>query len=730
MNYKLFSHFIYRSPFLSIDDLPLALTSKEELLIRISDKKIQEAIFLASPVLYKELLKLSKGVINDKKEFNRILYSAERYVSRMSTRCTPFGLFAGCGIGTISDTSCIVLGKDISRITRLDMYFLSTLYSSLTKLTEVKASLRYYPNTSLYRVGRKYRYVEVIYNNFQKNYQIAEVKHSNYLSKVLKIVQNGLSIDSIAKRLTDDEITLEEALIFIENLISSQLIVPELNQTVIGNDYFQSILDLLDNIIGFDSVLTNKLKNIKDILSQLDYTYDSSQLYDYIVNIIKELNINYEEKYLFQVDMARSSVSAYLGYSEVEEIKSAITFLNKITPSFKNDNLRLFQEDFYNRYEDQEIPLLNALDPDIGLGYPSNKQSSAPSPLIDDLALPQSVMQNNINNGLYTILFNKTIDLPDKNKVEIELTDEDVEGLNADWNDLPPTMYAMLQVVQIYPGETLIRLQSCGGSSAANLLTRFAHIHADIEKFIKEITTKEQEILPDSIIAEIVHSPEDRTGNILFRPHIRNYELLYISDSDLPKDQIILLSDLMLSVKQGQLVLRSKKMNKEIIPRLTTAHNYYYRGTLPVYRFLADMQTQTGRNTLYFSWGQVLEEKLTFLPRIRYKNTILSPATWIIKIEDIKKLLAIEEDESLLEKIEKWRERYFLPRYVLMLDGDNELYIDWGNVISVKSLLSLISKRQEIKFTEFLFNPNKAMVKDTNNKTYTNECIVAFYKDN
>lgn len=63
---------------------------------------------------------------------------------------------------------------------------------------------------------------------------------------------------------------------------------------------------------------------------------------------------------------------------------------------------------------------------------------------------------------------------------------------------------------------------------------------------------------PDSILAELVYLPESRTGNILMRPHIREYELAYMSDSDLPKDKMLYVSDLLLSVRNGKLHLRSK----------------------------------------------------------------------------------------------------------------------------------------------------------------------------
>lgn len=718
--YKIFPNFIFRTPLLPYNELSLNRL--------VNDKIVRESIYLASPVLYAEIQKLEKGDVKNEKERERILSTVNRYISRMSTRCTPFGLFAGCGVGDLGENTSIMLDGSINRVTRLDNYFLSSLYDTLTKIPVVKQGVKYYPNTSLYQVGKKYRFIEIKYIQSKRNYQITEVEYSNYLNKVLKTAQIGETINNLAKILVDREISLENAEEFIQQLIESQIIVPEMSQTVIGDDFFQRIIGLLESIEDIDSTLLEKIKNINEILNQLDSDKNAQDLYKQIIDIVKGLNIPFEEKYLFQVDMLKNTTSAILDNEIIDELKSSITFLNKLTPTYRNEKLIKFQERFYNRYEDQEVPLFEALDPEMGLGYPSI--DGALSPLIDDLLLPHNTQQSTGSRKLHSLLFKKTVELPNRDKLEIEFSDKDVEGVSVNWDDLPPTISVMFEIVQADSDNTLIKLQSCGGSSAANLIARFAHTNNKIQQIVKDITTKEQELTPDAVLAEIVHSPEARIGNILFRPHIREYELLFMSDSDLPREQIILLSDLLLSVRNGRLLLRSKRLNKEIIPRLTSAHNYYYPGTMSIYRFLADMQVQTGRGALYFSWGQELESKFSFLPRVRYKNTILSLATWIVKIEEIKHLFKIQEEKRLLEEIETWREKRFLPQYTLMPDGDNELFVDWNNLEYIHSLFSIIKKRQEIKFTEFLFNPDTAIISDASNKPYTNECIVAFYKDN
>jgi hypothetical protein len=162
------------------------------------------------------------------------------------------------------------------------------------------------------------------------------------------------------------------------------------------------------------------------------------------------------------------------------------------------------------------------------------------------------------------------MEVSSKNEKEIVFTDEDIKDFPpASWDDLPESMYSLFEIIKANPQEILIKLNLWGGSCGANLLARFCHTNEKIEQLVKEIAAKEQELMPDVLLAEIGHLPESRVGNILSRPHIREYEILYLSNSDLPEERKIAVSDLILSFRQGRLKLRSKRLNKEIIPRLT-----------------------------------------------------------------------------------------------------------------------------------------------------------------
>jgi len=260
------------------------------------------------------------------------------------------------------------------------------------------------------------------------------------------------------------------------------------------------------------------------------------------------------------------------------------------------------------------------------------------------------------------------------------------------------------------------------------MLGRFCHVDKRLEDYVKEITHFEFSQNPAQIYAEIVHLPESRLGNILLRPVLREYEIPYLAKSSVPLDNQIPLSDLFISVRQGIIILRSKKLNKEVVPRLSTAHNYS-RNAMPVYHFLCDLQTQGLRGGVSFSWGSLASE-FDFLPRAVYKNTILALATWKVKTDDFKKFIEKQTDTEIKEKIQQWRQARNIPQLVLLTEGDNELLVNFENVLSIKMLLSAIKKRPAFELKEFLFDLQNSVVKDDMGNPFTNEFIITLHKKN
>src|SRR5262249_26487355 len=226
---------------------------------------------------------------------------------------------------------------------------------------------------------------------------------------------------------------------------------------------------------------------------------------------------------------------------------------------------------------------------------------------------------------------------------------------------------------------------------------------------------------PGAILAEVVHLPEGRMGNVLFRPVLREYEIPFLGRSGAPLDKQIPLSDLMVSVVGTRIVLRSRRLGREVIPRLTSAH-HFARRSLPVYQFLGTLQAQGVGDWLSWPWGPLGDAP--FLPRVRWGRVILSRARWIVDGDELK-ALAKEDGAHRILRTRRWRAERKVPRFVGLRDGDNELPVDLDNILSIDAFIDTAKKRPSAILTEMLPAPDELCAAGPEGR-FVHELIVPF----
>lgn len=743
MKYQVLSKYILRTPLRafnsSIHLLKQSPLSKDKLKTLLTDPVLLESLFIASPELFEETIRWFYGNNTEKKKEDKLIFSLLKYLSRMETRPTPFGLFAGCKVGNISKKTEVKLTgiKKYKRHTRLDMNFLCSLCQVLSRNHEIKKELQYFPNTSLYISGNKFRYVEYHFEKSKRIHHIVSIDKSDYIVNVLEKCKKGASYFEMVECVAGGEISIEEATIYIDELINNQIIVSVLDPSTTGTEQLDYVIYILENIQAAQ-VLCTVLKNIATKINAIDRNGlgNPTESYEEIINIIKETDTTYDKKYLFQTDLIPHTEINILSDKIPEMVKEGIAFLNKFSRKQNSGNLEKFKEAFYERYEDREISLAEALDTEIGIGYAQNDAVSGDhTPLVDDLKFSGTpgIMEYDIKWSLFqSFLLKKYREAIQKDILEVTITDVEIDEITKDFppsGKLADTFSAMIQVVEsdTEKDEYEILLGNIGGSTGAYLLGRFCHGDPETLQLVNEVLDIENELAGNALLAEIVHLPESRTGNVLLRPTIRNYEIPYLARSSIRDENQIKLNDLFLSIKNNQIVLRSKRLNKIIYPRLTNAHNFSYN-SLPVYQFLCDLQYQNIIGGFGFSWGALANEH-PFLPRVKYKNLILSLAKWSIKVTDVKKYFEEKEDKILLENVRFWRKEIKLPVEVFLSDGDNDLFIHLEFPLYLKMLWATVKNRHSFTLVEFIFNPEKPLVSGPEG-WHTNEIVMIFKNEN
>jgi hypothetical protein len=694
--------------------------SEEHFLALLDNKVLCEAVYLASPELESQLQKWKDGSITDPKKVGRLKSSLLKYVSRISSRCTPFGLFASCAAGQMADETQIEFSntEPHSRATRFDMSFLSQLQFELLKNREIRNQLTFFPNTSLYRIGDHFRYIEYTFQNKRRSYALEGIDATEYIAQILQDSTEGKTIQDLAESLLDEDIDLEEATDFIYQLIDNQILVSELELTVTGDDYFEKLLKRLQEINADDSLLW--LNELQEQLKKIDATIgNTSTDYKQIIDLAKGKFSDFNTKYLLQTDSFSNLKHNTLKQSILAQLQEAIQLFSKISVLSSDEKLETFKQTFRKRYDDAEVPLTTILDSEIGISLGERQYDN--SDFLNDVPVEssnpshQQVLWSRFDYTMQKKLFEAF----QKNLDIIEITDKDFESLPDDWN-APDTFSTMIEVIPNEEGEDHIFVNSFGGSSGAYLLGRFTHGDKKLFDHVQEMLAYEQAAHPDKLVAEIVHLPEARTGNILQRSNTRDYEIVYLGNSALEQSQQISIDDIMISVQRNKIILRSKKWNREIVPKLTNAHNFSM-DPLPIYEFLCHLQNFENPTSIGFYWNSTFLQ-LPFLPRVVYKNLILSKARWLISVTEFKKVMEVEIS---IESIEKWRAEHHIPQWANLAEGDNKLLINFKNKDSIDMLYESVKKRTSFMLEEFLFAETSHSEEDD---FRCNQYVISFYK--
>ncbi|VXB14553.1 conserved hypothetical protein [Flavobacterium sp. 9AF] len=723
-NFSAFTNFILRTPLLPVSYYVSLLEnySKDNLFATLDNLYIKNAIALASPELVSELEKYKKNPSQYPADKVKSLEIALlKYLARISSRATPFGLFAGCTTGRFDSKTTIQLQsqKNYTTHTQFDMLFWTHLLQELGKKESVRDGLLYFPNTSLYQVGNFYRYVEYQFVKKRREHILSAIRKNEFLAILYRHAVEGKSRKALVDVLISDESEREEAFSFINDLIDNQFLISNLEATVTGDKEIERVLAILANVNDIASV-TQNITEINLLLQQMTIE-NHFELSKQITEKVKTLEIDFDEKYLLQTDLYLTTHECTLNYKVKKQLQQAIAFLERTQTSSVNQNLEAFKKAFLHRYETKEMPLTVVLDTETGIGYLQQVKMNDSHALLDQFSIHKknsstateekwSAFDYTLENQLKNALVNKDSIL--------ELHDTDFKSFVSKNEPLPPTFSAMLEMVKIDDEETVV-IESLGNFSAAKLIGRFSNGQATIGKLAQEITDKEATFSKDVILAEIAHIPESRTGNILRRPVLRVYEIPYLSNSTLPKEKQIEISDLYIRIENNAVILRSKKHNKQVIPCLSNAHNYS-SNSLPIYHFLCDLQGQHTHPVYKFDWGHLPYHYNTF-PRVVYKGVILAKAKWYIYKKDM-------EGIYFGTVFTNWKNQNQIPKYVTIVSGDNTLLLDLEQEICFEIMQKTVNTNGKVILEEFLFT-NDSVVTDKENANYANQFIVSFYKE-
>lgn len=729
---------VMRSPLLSFDDLAAwsdglqaaavldaperldsALTAdrvrlRAGLAALIARPEVRDALYLASPDLDSSLEEWRADPAGDRGR--RVERALVRYLTRMATRATPFGLFAGCAVGTISTRTRLMLPSmlDYRRHTRPDMHFLCALVTALECDPAVRATLRFRPNSSLYHLGDRWHWIALTPDDEAHSHRLHRLDARPSLDAVLARAAEGATLDDLR---ADTDLDLDA-------LVARQLLVSELQPASTGAEPIHAMIELLERIAPtapLAATAAGALREVRDALAQLDAAGlgVAPARYREIAANLEALPGPVDRSKLLQSELIKTPRDApgdhgpTLGGDVLAEVERGVEILRRLARPAR-DSLTRFREAFVGRYEGRGaagVPLVEVLGAEAGLSFGPSSGHDGSTALLDGLAVSSGPDEPSVRWGdRHTFLLERLSQALAAGARELVLGDHDLDRLaNPDPLPLPDAFSVTAVVVAgsaaaLERGEFRVALHGAAGPSGARMLGRFCHGDATLRKRVQEYLRAEQALRPDAIFAEIAHLPEPRAGNILHRPVFREHEVAYLGVSGAPRARQIPLTDLLVSVVGGRVVLRSARLGREVIPRLTSAQNYHHPRTAPLYRFLAALQDQGVATGLGWDWGPLANAP--FLPRISSGRLVLARARWRMAADETD-AIGRARGSDLFRAVHSWRVRRGVPRHVRLADYDNELLVDFDNILSVESFAHLVKGRDHALLIEAVPGPDE-----------------------
>ena len=580
----------------------------------------------------------------------------QKYHRRICYRPTPFG-----GFSSVSQTEWSLLQTENGLTIPEESFITRFIDLKILKSANLQEAL-FQTNPAMYPYGNNLR----LYEGLEKDkygtriFNLNEIEREGLPKEIL--VQNG--------RFTYKEI--------IKILLSYGLNV---------NEADSFLIELLENQVLY-KINKSSLPEIKILAPENLHTGKGSELYAHTSHKTKGF-----------VDKAVQS-----------KIRNGIHCLEHLSVKATDTSMEKFKQQFSTLFGRREVPLLLALDPEAGIDYGLNAVWN--SGLGKEVIKPLKASQW---SKVHELLLRKWTRHTGKDLPVIHLNDDDLQILEpAASEHRAPGMMVLFSTIS-----TGIHLHAAGGVSALNVIGRFTIFDDEVMQIAKDISHLEQEANPEIVFAELLHDSDERTDKLNIRKNFREYVIPVVTDSDMQAEYCLELNDLYLCLTHGKLILRSRKLNKRVIPRLGTAYNYR-RDSLSVYRFLCDLQNEGIRPNLNFSMS-ALFPGMPFYPAVYYKDVLLEAASWHLNGDVIKSLSNMEKEKSM-EGFLHLAEELQLPDQFLYVQQDQRLLLRRECKEDIHLLLE-IAKNQKIVLLREYHEDIKGLVRDEIGNSFAHELI-------
>lgn len=647
-----------------------------------TDSFFREAIAIAAPNLFDTLC--SK---HPSPGFQSLL----KYFIRMSTRATPFGLFSFVSIGHWgAETKLDFDSSKLEKKGRPDMEWLIHFIDELLRDDSyfdngvVKTNPLLYE--SLNRIILPYSIKKE-----NKNKKIS-IEATPLVREILFNSINGKKVNEVICDLLVKVPDLKKGKLLevIKILLGKEMLVPCLYPNLLTENPFRNFLEKLETPNA-------GLSEIEALLAE--YNGSSLGIGGKTVRKIQDkLSAFTSTPNVLQVDSYYSELGS-LSSKLKGDLEEAIEFLWDLSFKRKRKSpLGSYLQSFLAKYGTTRlVPLLDLLDEDMGVGIPDCFGSSNNDERLDDQwnkklhelwssCLFERKFECVIDKSIFSNFHEKTKEeciLPSSFDVFCEILAENSVSIEEGDNYL-------INIKGFY-----------GASNGCSSIGRFYYLFNEEKKDpIRKFIEREGELEPNAVFVECSYFPQtQRVGNVSINPNLRTMALNLGNSKK--SDFDLSLSDILVGATEDRFYFTDRTNKKELI---FVAFNMVNEELAPLpFRFLrmASMERYHTFSSLF--WNDF--PKVPFLPRIRYKKSVLSLAKWNVTLD----LIGAGKNNTLEEiykKFTDWANRWNLPHLLNLMNGDRSLLFDRKGYQQTREAIYQLKTIGFISLSEYLKNNN------------------------
>lgn len=638
-----------------------------------ADARVRAAVAVGSPSLY-ERLRAATPASTDAPELRRKLL---RYVIRMSSRPTPFGLFAGVAQTTWgAATDLVIAPHESTTRTRPDMEWLLLRLTALEARPEVRRRLRLWTNPAAFVYGGRV-VVSKRQNPGSRAAGSVSVRATSVVVRALDLARHPVPYAELAAALlaASPAAGSQKVDALLDGLHASGVLLTDLRPAPTADDPVEGLLRRLEGIPEAEAVHA-EIAELARAARAWDALTDRERAEAYVRLATGDgPEGSGGTKSRVQVDMAVGLRGATILDEIGVEAARAAELLLAMSPSPKGLRfLAQYRADFAARYgEDREVPLLELLDPECGVPYWMRPTS------LDDPKRDRVV----VDLATRALFERRPVVHVDDALLKQLRTCEIAPGT-------APTSLDVNVVVAAASRESLDRGEYqvilgavVGALSAGCMLGRFADLLPQAKQELSDILRAEQQTTGGAVHAELVDQPRDlHAANVVVRPAIAAHELPVGALPSVPPENVIPLRELVVGVRDDRFYLRWPKGGADVVIR--TGHMLNPAGSLTVAQFLHDVSRDGDPVLAGFHWGPA--SGFPFLPRIQVGRIVLSLAHWWLPAADARRELHAQDAAAFRAAFAQWRERWMLPRHVYVGSVDHRLLLDLDDPDHVEEL--------------------------------------------